>query len=348
MSLRKAAVIVAGSMGTAVASILADNGFRVALATRSRSQAEEMNRERRNRKYTGEFRLADLIAATDSMEEALAGAELVVFAPPSHAMREVARQARPFLPAGATVVHVTKGFEPETMKRMTTVLAEELPQLDPGRLVVLSGPCHAEEVIERCPTTVVVAAERLAAAEEAQDALINPYFRVYTNPDVAGVEVGGALKNIIALGAGLSDGLGYGDNAKAALLTRGLAEIARLGVAMGGHALTFSGLAGVGDLVVTCTSKHSRNWRAGYMLGQGMPLAEVLESMGMVVEGVKTTKTTYTLSKQYEVSMPITDQLHEVLFAGKPPRVAVGHLMGRVRTHEIEETAEAFGGKWMS
>lgn len=347
MSMRKAAVIAAGSMGTAIASVLADNEFQVTLTTRSQDQADEINRDRRNRKYTGDFRLSDSIRATVSMEEALSGADLVVFASPSHAMREVARLAKPYIQPAAAVIHATKGFEPETMKRMTTVLAEELPQIDPGRLVVLSGPSHAEEVIQRCPTTVVVAADRLVAAEEAQDALINSYFRVYTNPDVAGVEVGGALKNIIALGAGLSDGLGYGDNAKAALVTRGLAEIARLGVAMGGHALTFSGLAGVGDLVVTCTSKHSRNWRAGYMLGQGKPLDEVLQTMGMVVEGVKTTKTTYTLAKQYEVSMPITDQLHEVLFAGKEPQLAVGHLMGRVRTHEIEEIADAFGEKWM-
>jgi glycerol-3-phosphate dehydrogenase (NAD(P)+) len=334
-------------MGTALASVLADNDFRVILTTRTQEHADEINRDRQNRKYTGDFRLTENVGASVSMEEALSGADLVVFAPPSHAMREVARQAKPYLSPTATVIHATKGFEPETMKRMTTVLAEELPQIDPGNLVVLSGPSHAEEVIQRCPTTVVVAAERLAAAEEAQDALINSYFRVYTNPDVTGVEVGGALKNIIALGAGLSDGLGFGDNAKAALLTRGLAEIARLGVAMGGHALTFSGLAGVGDLVVTCTSKHSRNWRAGYMLGQGKPLDEVLRTMGMVVEGVKTTKTTYTMSKQYGVSMPITDQLHEVLFAGKEPQLAVGHLMGRVRTHEIEEIADAFGEKWI-
>lgn len=347
MSLRKAAVITAGSMGTALASVLADNEYRVILTTRTQEQADEMNRDRLNRKYTGDFRLSENVGASVSMEEALSGADLVVFAPPSHAMREVARQAKPHLSPTATVIHATKGFEPETMKRMTTVLAEELPQIDPGNLVVLSGPSHAEEVIQRCPTTVVVAAERLAAAEEAQDALINSYFRVYTNPDVTGVEVGGALKNIIALGAGLSDGLGFGDNAKAALLTRGLAEIARLGVAMGGHSLTFSGLAGVGDLVVTCTSKHSRNWRAGYMLGQGKPLDEVLRTMGMVVEGVKTTKTTYTMSKQYGVSMPITDQLYEVLFAGKEPQLAVGHLMGRVRTHEIEEIADAFGEKWI-
>lgn len=347
MSERKAAVIAAGSMGTALASVLADNGFRVTMTTRTAAHAEEINRDRLNRKYTGDFRLSERIGASADMEEALDGAEVIVFASPSHAMREVARQARPYVAAEAIVMHATKGFEPETMKRMTTVLAEELPHIDPSRLIVLSGPSHAEEVIQRSPTTVVVAAGQLEAAEAAQDVLINSYFRVYTNPDVIGVEVGGALKNIIALGAGLSDGLGYGDNAKAALLTRGLAEIARLGVAMGGHPMTFSGLAGVGDLVVTCTSRHSRNWRAGYMLGQGKPLDEVLRTMGMVVEGVKTTKTTSALSKAYGVSMPISDQLHEVLFAGRQPHEAVDQLMGRLRKHEIEQVAEAFGEKWL-
>lgn len=347
MSKRKAAVITAGSWGTALASVLADNDFDVMVRTRSAEQAEEMNKERTNRKYTGAFELSPRISATVSIEEALTGAEAVLFVSPSHAMREVARQARPFIRPDCIVIHATKGFEAESMNRMTAVLAEELPQLDPGRIVVLSGPSHAEEVIQRSPTTVVVAAERLDAAEQAQDVLINSYFRVYTNPDVAGVEIGGALKNIIALGAGLSDGLGFGDNAKAALLTRGLAEIARLGVAMGGHALTFAGLSGVGDLVVTCTSKHSRNWRAGYMLGQGKPLDEVLTEMGMVVEGVKTTKAAYALSQRYEVSMPITEQLYEVLFTGKQPQLAVEHLMGRVRTHEIEEIAAAACKKWM-
>lgn len=346
MSLRRAAVLVAGSMGTALASLLADNEYDVTVWTRKEEQAEQMNRERKNRKYTGDFGLSERITATASMETALTGATAVIFAAPSHATREVARLARPFLDSDAIVIHATKGFEPETMKRMTKVLAEELPQIDPGRLVVMSGPCHAEELIQRSPTTVVVAADQLEAAQRAQDVLISPYFRVYTNPDVTGVELGGALKNIIALGAGLSDGLGFGDNAKAALLTRGLAEIARLGVALGGNALTFAGLAGVGDLVVTCTSKHSRNWRAGYMLGQGKPLQEVLETMGMVVEGVKTTKATYSLSQNHDVSMPITEQLHEVLFAGVEPQIAVGRLMGRLRTHEIEDIALESAEKW--
>ncbi|WP_127585301.1 NAD(P)H-dependent glycerol-3-phosphate dehydrogenase [Paenibacillus koleovorans] len=339
MSDRCVAVLVAGSWGTALASVLADNRCDVRLWTRNASQAQEINEQHTNKKYSGDIRLSDRIRATTDMEAALSGAEAVLFVATSASMREVAKQAAPYITNEMIVIHATKGFETESLKRMTTVLSEELPQLEPKRIVVLSGPSHAEELIRRSPTTIVVAAEQLAVAEAAQDLLINSYFRVYTNPDVTGVEVSGALKNIIALGAGMSDGLSFGDNAKAALLTRGLAEIARLGTAMGANPLTFSGLAGVGDLVVTGTSKHSRNWRAGYMLGQGKPLEEVLAAMGMVVEGVKTTKAAFPLSQSYGITMPITEQLYRVLFEGKSPQSAVEDLMGRVRTHELEEAA---------
>ncbi|WP_019534076.1 NAD(P)H-dependent glycerol-3-phosphate dehydrogenase [Paenibacillus ginsengihumi] len=335
----KAAVLVAGSWGTAIASVLADNHREVALWTRSEAQARDINTRRHNSKYLPDAELSPNIQATVSMQEALKGAEAVFVVAPSSAMREVAGQMRVYLEQGTLVVHATKGFESGSLKRMSEVLADELPDYDPERIVVLSGPSHAEEVIGRKPTTVVVAAKCLKAAEQAQDLLINHYFRVYTNPDVVGVEVGGALKNIIALGAGLSDGLGFGDNAKAALLTRGLAEITRLGTAMGAHPPTFAGLAGIGDLVVTCTSRHSRNWRAGSLLAQRLPLDEVLSRMGMVVEGVKTTQAAYTLAAQYEITMPITSQLHQVLFEGKDPEAAVEDLMGRVRTHELEEAA---------
>jgi glycerol-3-phosphate dehydrogenase (NAD(P)+) len=276
------------------------------------------------------------------MEEALRGASLVLFAAPSAAMRQVAKAAAPFIAEDALCVHATKGFETGTLKRMSSVLGEEL-KTDPNRLVVLSGPSHAEEVIRRQPTTVVVASLCQEAAELAQDMFITPHFRVYTNPDIVGVEVAGAIKNIIALGAGLSDGLGYGDNAKAALLTRGLVEISRLGIAMGANPQTFAGLAGVGDLIVTCTSRHSRNWRAGSMLATGMPLDEVLATMGMVVEGVRTTSAASELASRFGVDMPITEQLYSVLFDGKEPRKAVEDLMGRVRTHEMEEVAGAWG-----
>ncbi|MFC4777547.1 NAD(P)H-dependent glycerol-3-phosphate dehydrogenase [Paenibacillus sp. GCM10023252] len=341
-SRRRAAVLVAGSWGTALSVVLANNNYEVSLWTRSEQQAADINENGTNNKFLPGAKLPQSIRATTNMEEALRDAELVLFVAPSSAMRAVAEQAAPYLSKDALVVHATKGFESETYKRMTTVLSEELSRAE-GDLVVLSGPSHAEEVVHGQPTTVVVASASQQAAEAAQDAFMNGTFRVYTNPDVVGVEVAGAIKNIIALGAGLSDGLGFGDNAKAALLTRGLAEIGRLGAAMGASPSTFAGLAGVGDLVVTCTSQHSRNWRAGSMLADGTPLEDVLTRMGMVVEGVRTTRAANTLAKEYGVEMPITEQLYEVLFAGKTPKAAVEELMGRLRTNEMEQAGEAWG-----
>ncbi|WP_248925410.1 NAD(P)H-dependent glycerol-3-phosphate dehydrogenase [Paenibacillus hamazuiensis] len=335
-NLRKVSVLVAGSWGTALASVLADNERDVTLWSRNGQQVDEINTSHTNIRFLPDVSLSPRIRATRSMEEAVSGAEAVIVVAPSAAMKDVASAMRPFLQPETLLIHATKGFEAESLDRMSTVIAKALPEYDSRRIVVLSGPSHAEEVIRRSPTTVVVASELPDAAEHAQDLLINSYFRVYTNSDVVGVEVGGALKNIIALGAGLSDGLGFGDNAKAALVTRGLAEISRLGSAMGGNPLTFSGLAGVGDLIVTCTSKHSRNWRAGSMLAQGLSLDEVLARMGMVVEGVKTTQAAYRLARRYDVEMPIAAELHRVLFEGKPPRLAVEDLMGRDRTRELE------------
>jgi glycerol-3-phosphate dehydrogenase (NAD(P)+) len=343
----KVAVLVAGSWGTALASVLADNGKNVWLWSRNKEQVREINQDHRNSRFLGEMELSPQIRATDSIEEALRDASSVVLVVPSAGMREVAVQIRPFVQKDMLVIHATKGFESASLKRMTEVICDELPDLDEKQIVVLSGPSHAEEVIRKCPTTVVVAAQDVHAAEAAQDLFINAYFRVYTNPDVLGVEVGGALKNIIALGAGLTDGLGFGDNAKAALLTRGLAEITRLGLAMGANPQTFAGLAGLGDLIVTCTSKHSRNWRAGYMLAKGDPLELVLQQMGMVVEGVKTTKAAYSLSQTFDVTMPITYELYQVLFEGKSPKIAAEDLMGRDRTQEIEDITNPISPKWI-
>lgn len=334
---QKVSVLVAGSWGTALASVLADNGKEVLLWSRNEEQVVEINEKHTNSRFLKEISLSPSIIATHSLQEAVQDADAIIMVVPSSGMREVASRIRPFLKKDTLIIHATKGFETGTLKRMTEVLADELPEMDPKRFVVLSGPSHAEEVICKMPTTVVVAAQDLQAAEAAQDLLITRYFRVYTNPDVTGVEVGGALKNIIGLGAGLTDGLDFGDNAKAALVTRGLAEITRLGTAMGANPLTFAGLAGIGDLIATCTSKHSRNWRAGNKLAKGIPLEDVLKEMGMVVEGVKTTKAAYDLARRYEVTMPITNELHNVLFEGKSPQLAAGDLMGRVRTHEMEE-----------
>ncbi len=343
MELKKTAVLVAGSWGTALARVLADNGHAVKLWTRHPEQAEEINTTRRNARFLPGAELPEGIEATTDMADALAGARMVLFVSPSGAMREIARMAAPHLEPGILVVHATKGLETESLKRMSTVMAEELAT-DEDSIVCLSGPSHAEEVINRLPTTVVVASRNLQLAESAQDYFMNnSYFRVYTNPDLAGVEISGAVKNVIAIAAGLSDGLGFGDNAKAALITRGLAEISRLGTALGANPMTYAGLAGVGDLIVTCTSRHSRNWRAGSMLAQGMPLPEVLKRMGMVVEGVRTAKSAFELAARCKVEMPITTQLHAVLFEGKSARQAVSDLMGRVGTHEIEVIAASPG-----
>ncbi|MCI3920270.1 NAD(P)H-dependent glycerol-3-phosphate dehydrogenase [Paenibacillus sp. TRM 82003] len=342
--MKKATVFVAGSWGTALASVLADNGLDVLLWTRNEAQAKELNERGTNEKYVPGLTLDSRIRATVDIELAAAHGDALVFVAPSSAMRAVVRQAKPYIRKEQLLIHATKGFESESLSRMSAVIEEELSLS--GEVVVLSGPSHAEEVVRRSPTTVVVASERQANAETAQDLFITSNFRVYTNPDVAGVEIAGALKNIIALGAGMSDGLGFGDNAKAALLTRGLAEIGRLGVAMGANPLTFAGLAGVGDLVVTCTSKHSRNWRAGYMLAEGRSLDDVLSGLGMVVEGVRTTKAAVALAERHGVELPIAAELHAVLFDGKDPRAAVEDLMGRGRTREIEDIARAEAPKW--
>ncbi|MGX6442581.1 NAD(P)H-dependent glycerol-3-phosphate dehydrogenase [Neobacillus sp. K501] len=331
------AVVGAGSWGTALAMVLADNGHEVRLWSHNESQVTEINQFHTNNKYLPEIQLPELIIGYGSLRDALKGIETVILAVPTKAIREVLGKIRSIHNTPITIAHVSKGIEPDSLMRITEMIKEEMSEELLKAVVVLSGPSHAEEVSLRHPTTVTVSSEDMGAAEEIQDLFINQNFRVYTNPDVIGVEIGGALKNIIALAAGITDGLGYGDNAKAALITRGLAEIARLGTKMGANPLTFSGLAGIGDLIVTCTSVHSRNWRAGNLLGKGKSLDEVLENMGMVVEGVRTTKAAYQLAKKYDVNMPITYALYDVLFNGKNAKDAVDVLMARGKTHEMED-----------
>ncbi|WP_347549837.1 NAD(P)H-dependent glycerol-3-phosphate dehydrogenase [Pseudalkalibacillus hwajinpoensis] len=330
-------VVGAGSWGTALSIVLADNNHHVKLWARRKDLADEVNDGHTNEKYLPGITLPEGIKATSSLEECVRDAELILLVTPTKALRDVLPELKTYLTAPVTFVHASKGIEPDTSKRISEVIEEEIPPSLRKSVVVLSGPSHAEEVSLRHPTTVTVSSKSLAEAEYVQDLFINSNFRVYTNHDIVGVELGGALKNIIALGAGMSDGLGYGDNAKAALITRGLAEIARLGAAMGANPLTFMGLTGIGDLVVTCTSVHSRNWRAGNLLGKGNNLDEVLENMGMVVEGVRTTKAAYHLAKEQDVDMPITSVLFDVLFNDKNPKDAVDQLMGRLRTHETED-----------
>ncbi|AOQ24050.1 Glycerol-3-phosphate dehydrogenase [Moorella thermoacetica] len=326
------AVLGAGSWGTALAVLLAHKGFRVNLWARRPELATALRETGENKTYLPGVRLTGTIIPTADLPAAVKGAGLVVLSVPSHAVRSTARLLKPFLPKGTVVVNTAKGLELETKKRLSQVLVEE--GLD--RVAVLSGPSHAEEVGRGLPTTVVVAAADRETAEYVQDVFMDPTFRVYTNPDIIGVEFGGALKNIIALATGMADGLGLGDNTRAALMTRGMAEIARLGVALGGKVLTFAGLSGIGDLIVTCTSMYSRNRRAGILLGKGQSLEEVLDAVGMVVEGVRTTAAARELAFQYGIKMPITEEIYQVLYKGKPVGDCVAALMERPRTHEVE------------
>ncbi|KOP83255.1 NAD(P)H-dependent glycerol-3-phosphate dehydrogenase [Cytobacillus solani] len=331
------AVIGAGSWGTALAMVLADNNHEVKLWGHNPEQIKEINEHHINKKYLPDILLPDGITGFASLEEALFGVNTIILAVPTKAIREVIGKIRAIRKEPLTVVHVSKGIEPDTLLRISEMIEEEMPASLLASVVVLSGPSHAEEVSLRHPTTVTVSSKNMAAADQVQDLFINNNFRVYTNPDIVGVEIGGALKNIIALAAGITDGLGYGDNAKAALITRGLAEIARLGMKMGASPLTFSGLTGIGDLIVTCTSVHSRNWRAGHLLGKGQNLQEVLDNMGMVVEGVRTTKAAKQLAEKYEVNMPIADALYDVLFNNINAKDAVDRLMARGKKDEMED-----------
>lgn len=329
-------VLGAGSWGTALAIVLAENGHNTFVWTHRDDQAKEINEQRTNKKYLPNTKLPNLLTATSNLEEAVNHSNTIVVAVPTKAIREVCEKMMSFLNKKVLFVHVSKGIEPDSLLRISELLEQNLSADVIEEIVVLSGPSHAEEVVLGHPTTITAACGNLDAAEKVQDLFMNSYFRVYTSDDVVGVELGGALKNVIALAAGISDGLNYGDNAKAALITRGLAEITRLGVKMGGNPFTFSGLTGMGDLIVTCTSVHSRNWRAGNMLGKGMKLDEVLEQMGMVVEGVRTTKAAYQLSEKYDVPMPLTTALYNVLFNNKEPKEAVDELMIRMKKREID------------
>ncbi|SFF95344.1 NAD(P)H-dependent glycerol-3-phosphate dehydrogenase [Sporolactobacillus nakayamae] len=333
--MKKIAVLGAGSWGTALSMVLADNGYAVSLWSHRKEQAEEILNQHTNQKYLPDVTLPSHIQGTNELSEALDQASAILLVVPAKAMRSVLEQIKDQLKQPMLFIHGVKGIEPGSFKRMSEVIEEEIPASLRTAVVVLSGPSHAEEVSLRHPTTVAVASSDLEAARKAQDLFFNHYFRVYTNEDTVGVEIGGALKNIIALGAGMLDGLGYGDNAKAALITRGLAEISRLGTKMGAHPLTFIGLTGMGDLIVTCTSVHSRNWRAGNMLGKGKKLDAVLQQMGMVVEGVRTAEAAYALAQKMKIEMPITTAIYQVLFDGKHPKTAVDELMDRDKKDEI-------------
>lgn len=344
--MEKIAVLGAGSWGTALAMVLNDNGHDVRLWTHQQAQADHINQTHQNEDYLPNVLLPKNLIAYTSLKDALHETTAIVFVLPTKAIRDVCRQVADVLDHSVTIIHGTKGIEPHSLKRVSEMMEEELPKEYYTDIVVLSGPSHAEEVSMKHPTTVTASSKTMQEAEKAQDLFINEHFRVYTSADMVGVELGGSLKNIIALGAGISDGLGYGDNAKAALVTRGLAEIARLGVAKGADPLTFVGLSGVGDLIVTCTSVHSRNWKAGNMLAKGMELDDVLKEMGMVVEGVLTTKAAFALAKKEHIEMPITIGLYHILFEGANPKDIVDQLMTRMRRHEMEDLSSVLASRY--
>lgn len=335
----KIAVLGAGSWGSVLANLLVGNNEEVMLWSRDSEQVVTMNRWHINPQYMKDFKYSPDLKATDDMEEAVRDAEYILMVIPTKGLREVAGNLNKILvklDQKPLLIHATKGLEQETYKRPSQMLAEEIDEDHRQDIVVLSGPSHAEDVAIQDMTAVTAACANLMAAERVQKLFSNNFFRVYTNDDVIGAEFGGALKNIIAIGAGALQGLGYKDNARAALITRGLAEIRRLGVAFGANPFTFIGLSGVGDLVVTATSKNSRNWRAGYQLGQGRQLEDVISNMGMVIEGIYTAKAAYELAQKRNVKMPITEALYRVLYEGEDIETAITNLMSRKATSEME------------
>lgn len=329
----KIAVLGAGGFGTALAVMADKYGNEVLLWSAFETEIEAIRAHSENRKLLPGVAVQSSILLTSKIEE-LTNCELYILAVPSFAVREVARTLAGVVGKDAPVVNVAKGFEPNTLKRLSQVISEELP-LNP--VVILSGPSHAEEVARGIPTTVVASSTRFESALLVQDLLMNETLRIYANDDIIGAEIGGALKNIIALAAGICDGLELGDNTKAALMTRGLTEITRLGCAMGAKRETFAGLTGIGDLIVTCTSMHSRNRRAGILIGQGMPPEDAVKKIG-TVEGYVAGRSAFLLAKQYGVEMPIVEQLCKVLFEGVSVGTALQALMERPKKHEVEKS----------
>ena len=326
----KVGFIGGGSFGTALGILLANKGNEVSIYDKDQSVVDDININRKNDRYIKDLDIPSNLTAYNNLDDAIEGIDYLVLAVPSHIIRIVARSLKGKLNANVPIVSIAKGIEEGTDIRLSEVINEELP----NKVVVLSGPSHAEEVALQIPTTLVVTSKDMECSKEIQDLFMTSYFRVYTNDDIVGVEIGGAVKNIIALAAGVIDGIGYGDNTKAALMTRGMKEISRIGVALGGKEDTFYGLTGMGDLIVTCTSMHSRNRRAGILIGKGETLDSALKEVGMVVEGVKACKAFYELKEKMNISMPITDSLYKVLFQGKSAEEGVKELMERDKKNE--------------
>lgn len=336
-------IIGAGSWGTAVSVLLAGKGMNVKLWARDKELVEKVKNTRENSDYLPGTVLTGNILISSDIEYCCSESNIVIIASPSHAMRDICGQIREFISKEQVIVSLAKGIENVTLLRMSEIIKELMPE---NEVAVVSGPSHAEEVARGIPTAVVASSRKRAVAEYIQDTFMTPLFRVYTNPDIVGVELGGALKNIIALGAGIIDGLELGDNTKAAVMTRGIVEMARLGESMGASKNTFKGLSGIGDLIVTCTSMHSRNRRAGIAIGQGKSVEEVLGGTKMVVEGVRTTKSAHQLAHRQKVEMPITQEIYNLLFDKTDIRDSVMNLTMRSKTHEMEDLEELKEFDW--
>jgi glycerol-3-phosphate dehydrogenase (NAD(P)+) len=325
----KIAVIGAGAWGTALAMLLADKGHKVTLWMYEKDLAEETARTHENRVYLPGFTLPSSITVTSSLESAVKVSPVLLSVVPSHTVRTVTKQYASSLPKDAIIVSASKGIEIETLMPLSEIFRDVLPKEFHNRLCFLSGPSFAKEVAQKMPTAITLASYDADIGKKAQEILSNSYFRVYTNRDVIGVELAGSLKNVVAIAAGALEGMGFGYNTMAALLTRGLAEMARLGVAMGGNVTTFSGLAGMGDLVLTCTGGLSRNRTLGTRLGKGEKLDDIMKGAKTVAEGVKTAKAARDLAKKYRIDMPIVDEVYQILYEGKDPQRALKDLMTR-------------------
>ena len=325
----KITVFGTGSFGTALANVLAENGHLVLMWGKNENTVDEINQSHQNKRYLKDVTLNETIKATSQLEQAVNFSDIFLIALPTKAIRNVVTEIDQHIKTKKTFIHVAKGIENETFKRVSEMIEDSVSKNHKNGVGVLSGPSHAEEVVIKQPTTVAASSKDEHISKLIQDLFMNDYLRVYTNNDLIGVELGGALKNIIAVASGIVAGMGYGDNAKAALMTRGLAEISRLGEKLGADPMTFLGLGGIGDLIVTCTSTHSRNYTLGYKLGKGKTTEEALNEMNMVVEGIYTTNSVYHLAKSQNVDMPITNALYKVLFEDKPVKYSVKDLMGR-------------------
>ena len=331
----KISVIGSGGWGIALAILLHENGHNLTIWSFDKKEVEELKETRQNKAKLPNILIPNDIEVTNDLKGAVDNKDILVLAVPSKAIRSVSKSLKDIIKDNQIIVNVAKGLEEDTLKTMTDIIEEELKEKNP-QVAVLSGPSHAEEVGKGIPTTCVVSAHNKELTLYLQNIFMNPSFRVYTSPDMIGVEIGGALKNVIALAAGIADGLNYGDNTKAALITRGIKEISTLGVAMGGEQSTFYGLTGLGDLIVTCASMHSRNRRAGILLGQGKTLDEAIKEVNMVVEGVYSAKSALMAAKKYNVEIPIIEQVNAVLFENKNAAEAVNELMIRDKKLEIQ------------